>query len=176
MTMGERIKEKRKALNLTQEELADRLGVTYQAVSKWENDASMPDTALFPTLAAALCTSLDYLFLGRAEETAEKRVQWGNLAGTITKDIHGDVGRIMGDVQADIYGNVNGDIMGSVNNIFGNVEGSIMGEVRGDITGYVAGNLLGSVRGSVKLGVRGKKVFGTVYGDGINIPPPKKAK
>ena len=173
MTMGERIKQKRKDLNLTQEELAEKMGVSYQAVSKWENDASMPDTAIFPALAHVLGVSLDYLFTGKGEETAEKRVEWGNLTGIITKDIHGDVGKITGDVQADIFGNVNGDIVGTVNNIFGNVEGSILGEVRGDITGYVSGNLFGIVHGSVKLGVRGKRVFGTVIGDGINVDRKK---
>ena len=168
MTMGDRIKQKRKDLNLTQEELAEKMGVSYQAVSKWENNASMPDTALLHALAGILDVSLDYLFTGKGGETEEKRVEWGTLTGTITKDIHGDVGKIVGNVQADIFGNVKGDIIGTVNNVFGNVEGSILGEVRGDVTGYVAGNLLGVVHGSVKLGVRGKKVFGTIIGDGIN--------
>jgi len=174
MTMGERIKQKRKYLNLTQEELADKMNVSYQAVSKWENDASMPDTAILPALANVLGVSLDYLFTGKGEDTPAKRVKWGNLTGTVTKDIHGDVGKIVGDVQADIFGNVNGDIIGTVNNVFGNVEGSVLGEVRGDITGYVAGNLLGVVHGSVKLGVRGKKVYGTIFGDGINVDPKRQ--
>ena len=76
MFMGERIKQKRKSLNLTQEELAGKMGVSYQAVSKWENDASMPDTAILPALANALDTNLDYLFTGKGDETAEKRVEW----------------------------------------------------------------------------------------------------
>jgi len=171
--MGERIKQKRKELNLTQEELADKVGVSYQAVSKWENNSSMPDTAILPALSSIFDVTLDYLFTGKCMETTEKRVEWGNLTGIITKDIHGDVGRIVGDMQADVFGNVNGDIVGSVNNIFGNVEGNILGEVRGDITGYVSGNLLGVVHGSVKLGVRGKKIFGTVIGDGINVETKK---
>lgn len=176
MSLGKRIKQKRKDLNLTQEELAEKMGVSYQAVSKWENDVSMPDIAIVATLAAVLDVSLDYLFLGKEEENPEKHVEWGNLTGTVTKDIHGDVGRIVGDVQADIYGNVNGDIIGTVNNIFGNVEGNVLGEVRGDVTGYVSGHLLGVVHGSVKLGVRGRKVFGTIIGDGINVEENKNKK
>jgi len=167
--MAERIKLRRKKSNLTKEQLAEKIGISYQAVSKWENGTSMPDTALFPKLSNILSVSLDYLFTGKDEKSFEKLVKWGNITGIVTRDIHGDVRKIIGDVQADIYGNVNGNIIGCVNNIFGNVEGNIFGEVRGDITGYVSGNLFGTVYGSVKLGIRGKKIYGTVIGDGINI-------
>ena len=42
-TMGQIIKNLRKGRGFTQEELAERLGVTYQTISKWENDSGMPD-------------------------------------------------------------------------------------------------------------------------------------
>lgn len=42
MTLGEQIKQAREQKNLSQEELAEQLGVSRQAVSKWENDSSMP--------------------------------------------------------------------------------------------------------------------------------------
>ena len=51
----------RKDLGLTQETLADRLGITFQAVSKWETGQTMPDTALLPKLAQTLNVSVDKL-------------------------------------------------------------------------------------------------------------------
>ena len=49
-TLGKRIIEHRKALGLTQDQLAEKLGVTAQAVSKWENDQSCPDITMLPKL------------------------------------------------------------------------------------------------------------------------------
>jgi len=163
------IKQKRKELDLTQDALAEKLGITPQAVSKWENGVSMPDITILNNLSLALGCTIDELINGINEKTENQpRKEWGMITGIITKDIHGDVGKIVGDVNADIYGNVKGDIVGKVNNIFGNVEGSIFGIVRGNITGYVSGKLRGIVEGSVKLGVRGK-VLGSIVADGINV-------
>ena len=51
----------RKDMSLTQEALADRLGITFQAVSKWETGQTVPDTVLLPELARALGVSVDKL-------------------------------------------------------------------------------------------------------------------
>lgn len=64
MTLGKRIAEHRKQLGLTQDQLAEQLGVTAQAVSKWENDQSCPDITTLPRLADIFGTSVDAL-LGR---------------------------------------------------------------------------------------------------------------
>ena len=56
------IRSLRLARDLTQEQLAERLCVTPQAVSRWETGCSMPDTALLPEIARALDTSIDALF------------------------------------------------------------------------------------------------------------------
>ena len=62
MTLGENIRTFRTKLELTQEQLAESVGVTAQAVSKWEREESMPDVALIPTIADALDVSTDELF------------------------------------------------------------------------------------------------------------------
>ncbi len=64
-TMGKRISELRKHKGMTQEQLAQKVGVTAQAVSKWENDLSCPDISILPQLAEALGVTTDEL-LGRA--------------------------------------------------------------------------------------------------------------
>ena len=51
----------RKDLGMTQEALADKLGITFQAVSKWETGQTIPDTVLLPKLAQALNVSVDKL-------------------------------------------------------------------------------------------------------------------
>ena len=62
MSLGTQIKDARAALGLTQEALAEALGVVPQTISKWERDESQPDAALLPALADTLQTSLDTLF------------------------------------------------------------------------------------------------------------------
>lgn len=60
-TLGKRISLRRKALGLTQDALAEQLGVTPQAVSKWENDQSCPDIAMLPKLAQIFDCTTDAL-------------------------------------------------------------------------------------------------------------------
>lgn len=58
MTLGEKISSLRKARGLTQAELGNELGVTYQAVSKWERDDSMPDFDMISKLAKLFGVSI----------------------------------------------------------------------------------------------------------------------
>ena len=67
-TIGDRIKEKRKELNLTQLELANKLNVTDRAVSKWEQNEGNPDFSLLTSLAEVFKVSLDYLIAGKEPE------------------------------------------------------------------------------------------------------------
>ena len=60
-TIGDRIKFHRKRLGMTQEQLAERMGVSAQAVSKWENNLSCPDISVLPELAEIFDISVDEL-------------------------------------------------------------------------------------------------------------------
>ena len=65
-TFGQRFSRLRKQRGLTQEELGEKVGLSGQAVSKWENDASMPDVSLLVELSEILGVSLDEL-LGKQQ-------------------------------------------------------------------------------------------------------------
>ena len=60
-TLGNRISTLRKTKKMTQDQLAEQLGVTAQAVSKWENDQSCPDITMLPKLAKIFGCSTDEL-------------------------------------------------------------------------------------------------------------------
>jgi len=67
---GRKIAEARKSLNITQMELADRLNISYQAVSNWERGVSMPDISKLPELSEILDISVDGI-LGKKSAVIE---------------------------------------------------------------------------------------------------------
>jgi len=67
----ENIKNLRKETGLGQDALAEALGVSVQAVSKWETGNSLPDVALLPGIAEFFGVTVDYLFFGPREATPE---------------------------------------------------------------------------------------------------------
>ena len=61
-TIGQTIRQLRRAKGVTQEELAKALNLTYQAVSKWENETAQPDIMMMPSLATYFGVTIDELF------------------------------------------------------------------------------------------------------------------
>ncbi len=64
MTLGERIKNYRQRVGLSQEELAEKLNVSRQAITKWENDSGIPDIDNLISLSKVMGISLDELVMG----------------------------------------------------------------------------------------------------------------
>ena len=62
MNIGKKIKELRKQRGITQEQLAESIGISFQAVSKWENNIALPDITLAPVLANYFGVTMDELF------------------------------------------------------------------------------------------------------------------
>jgi len=71
-TLGEHIGALRRGQGMTQEALATELGITPQAVSKWENGQGFPDVSLLPKLAEIFSISLDELFGLKTAQAAEE--------------------------------------------------------------------------------------------------------
>ena len=65
MSIGERITQLRNQKNMSQGQLAQTIGVSRQAISKWENDQSSPDTIHLIKLSDILDTDVEYLATGR---------------------------------------------------------------------------------------------------------------
>lgn len=71
MTLGKKIQLLRNRENISQEELAMELGVSRQAISKWELDASVPDTANIIQLGKFFSVSMDYLLIEEVEKNED---------------------------------------------------------------------------------------------------------
>lgn len=93
-SFGQRIARLRKAQGLTQEELGDKVNISSQAVSKWENDLSSPDISILVKLAGILGVSLDVL-LGNEEEKDNPIV--------VPKEIRKDVSQLIFKIQVDSH-------------------------------------------------------------------------
>ena len=70
LKINEVIRQRRRTMDVSQETLAAHLGVSVQAVSKWETNASYPDITLLPKIAEYLETDINTLFFGSEAEPA----------------------------------------------------------------------------------------------------------
>lgn len=85
-TIGMRIQQSRKEKGFTQSELAKKLFVSAQAVSKWENDQASPDITMLSSLSEILGVTIDYLINGKKEaETVLKVEEKKNIEDMIFK-------------------------------------------------------------------------------------------
>lgn len=179
MTIGTQIALLRKRQNITQEVLAQQLGVTNQAVSKWESDQCCPDVMLLPKIADVFGVSIDELF-GRPAPKVKKaeslQLPWAD-DGTVRAVVF--VGRRLVDghpaakemtfqyegpaLNVDsafsvTCGDVEGNVTAGSSVNCGDIDGAVMagGNVRcGDIAGALkaGGNVkCGDVAGDVNAG------------------------
>ena len=101
-TLGTRIAALRREKEWKQDELAEKLGVSPQAVSKWENDQTCPDISLLPLLAKILGVSVDELLTGKKEEAPavrmlpenERREGGDMMLRFVATSAKGDVARV----------------------------------------------------------------------------------
>ena len=185
--LSDRIYESRKALGITQETLAAKLGITPQSVSRWENGQSRPDVDMLPRLAAFFGITVDALFGYKAEnlkitqyeeKTKGNSLKWKFETGKATREILGLVPPIgnknileigCGDGQAAIFFARNGYLVSAFDIDESNlIKGRKLAEEIGVSVNFFRADLL-----TYKI----EKEFDIIYGSGITqiIPPKSRA-
>lgn len=187
MTLGTQIGLHRRKRNMTQEDLAQKLSVTNQAVSKWESDQCCPDIGLLPQIADIFEISIDELF-GR-KHSCNSTLPWEDdntlravlylghclvenhpAAETVTLDC-GDVKGNLSSAFSVSCGDVSGSVSAGGKVCCGDIDGPVSagGNVEcGDIDGAVkaGGNVeCGDISGSATAG--GSICCGDVDGDAV---------
>lgn len=109
MKVAKEIREARIAKNMTQMNLADEMGVSYQAVSNWERGGSMPDIGKLEELCHILDLSLDQLLgVKRQVENVQKVMDYANGKGeSLSLEAIGDAAPLM---KPDMINHLTGDI------------------------------------------------------------------
>ena len=79
MAIGKNIAELRKSSGMTQEQLAETLGVSAQSISKWENEVTMPDIMLLPVIAGCFDITVDELYSGRKPKEKRKAIDYDDI-------------------------------------------------------------------------------------------------
>ena len=148
MTFGERIYKFRKELNLTQNEVAEKLFVTYQAISHWENGNTKPDIDMLPKLAEVFNKSIDEFFYDDVKSRFKvkdyeedklyvvvakgkdliKVVDYDNnedVKDTIEIKIEGDAIDVQSNFSVYIDGNVQGNVNAEFNVNCNGVNGGV---------------------------------------------------
>lgn len=158
--LGSMIISHRKRLGLTQEQLAQKLEVTNQAVSKWETDQCCPDTMLLPKIADVFGITIDQLF-GRETKQPGQELPWNKDDSFHIVMYHGHT--LLGHAPSNCeltfeYDGPAKDIYCAINLNCGDVEGNVKaegyvecGDVSGDVNagGYIE---CGDVSGHLSAG------------------------
>lgn len=103
--LGRKIRKLRKERNISQEVLAEALGISFQAVSKWENENAMPDVAMIPAIASYFGVSTDELFDYNLMETEQKVMQIVEKAANCRDKHPEEAERILRDGLKQFPGN-----------------------------------------------------------------------
>ena len=128
MSIGKNLAVYRKNKGLTQGELGEMLGVTNQAVSKWESEVSMPDVMLLPEIAKVLGVTVDELYTLKESKPAvlegDDRI--------LVVDVESDGAKVKCNVPLDALKGITGmlgDDGDSIGNLFKNLGNDFTGTI-----------------------------------------------
>jgi len=146
--LAENIQTYRKRCGMTQDELAERLGVTFQAVSKWENAKCAPDIAFLPTMADLFGCTIDALFSRTcmARSDVEFGLPWeddGVIRGVVFE------GRTLLQAKDGVTNQFTFAMQGDVKDVHSECNITLHGDAAGDCTAtggsiFCAGDIGGS--------------------------------
>lgn len=179
MNLGKTIQTLRKEKNLTQNELAEKLFVSYQAISQWENGNTNPDITIIPNIADVFGITIDELFGRPKKESINEECSWEKIS---IKDFNKNTLYILlvegNKLQKAIdykeflkrYEDIDINVTGEIKDVYSHFSVKVDGEVRGSV---VAGDGVncGNVGGSVNAGdgVNCGNVGGSLSaGDSVN--------
>ncbi len=166
------IQKYRKKAGLTQEELADKLGVTFQAVSKWENAKSAPDILFLPTLADLFGCYIDELF-SREVKTENHYDHCAELPWNDDEVIRGVIcqGKKILTIHDRIIDKFTFEFKGEAKNIESYCNLSVLGDVKGRCSAgdgvAVKGNVSGGCNAGDAIAVDGNIMGGINCGDSV---------
>ena len=150
MSIGNTIANYRKQLSLTQEALAQKLGVTNQAVSKWELDLSCPDIQLLPALADLFGISID-AFFGRTPAAPCTDLPWedDDTLRVVVYLGHKRMADYKPHNGSELYGNLYFHLEGDAKNVQSALSLTVEGSVHGNASSggsLTCGDIIGEVR------------------------------
>ena len=198
--LAQNIKKYRTQCGITQDELAAKLGVTYQAVSKWENAKAAPDISFLPDMAEIFGCSIDELFGKEVHSEIHydhcAEFPWADdntlrgivclgrkilqvsdgITDKITFEIMLKEGELC-SVQSECNITVNGDVKGNccADGDIG-VSGDIAGDCRADGDLAVGGNVIGGCNAGDDLTVGGDLKGDAKCGDSMTVNGSVEAK
>ena len=175
MSIGENIARFRKEKGWTQAELGERIGVSNQAISKWELGITMPDIMLLPILADTFCMYIDELFSRNVKAQryndfcaefpwaddsvvrgvvceGRKILQCTELVERFTFEIRGDAKNVQSECNIEVNGNISGGCKAGKNI---NVSGVVSGGCTSGAEVVIGGNLSGGVSSDGDITVGG---------------------
>ena len=176
VVISENIKKYRKQIGLTQEELADRLGITFQAISKWETGLCAPDILLLPDLADIFNCKIDELF-SRDGQAGEPVLPWeddGIVRGVVfigrkllsSEETAGRFTLHVADLPYDCNNKKEINISGECNVT---VEGDVYGECNANGSMSISGDVSGSCNSNGSITVEGDVGGGCAANGSIQI-------
>lgn len=164
MNLGKTIQTLRKLKNLTQNELAEKLFVSYQAVSQWENGNTNPDIAIIPNIADVFGITIDELFGRHKPEQPKEQSTYEKI--DIKKFDKNTLYILL------VEGNKLQKVIDYKETLkrYEDIEINVTGEIK-DVYSHFSINVDGDVKGSVSAGdsVNSGNISGSVSaGDGVN--------